>query len=942
MITSEIPKTYDPKDVESYWAEFWIHERLFLPQSGGKSQTFVIVIPPPNVTGSLHMGHALNNTLQDVLIRWKKMCGYETLWVPGTDHGGIATQNVVEKLLKQEGKSRHDLGREKFLERMWSWRKESGDTILMQLRRLGCLLDWTRTRFTMDETCSRSVMHAFMELYKKGWIYRGKRMVNWCIRCHTALSDIEVEYEERKDKLYYIRYPILSDVPAGWDKKYIVVATTRPETMLGDTAVAVNPKDKRYETIRNGQVLLPLVDKKIPVIADSAVDPEFGTGIVKVTPAHDPADFEIGEKHKLQQVVVIRFDGRMTSETGEYAGLSREECRKHIVEDLKKQDLVEKIEDYHHSVGVCYRCGMIVEPLVSDQWFLKVDTMANEAAKATCDKRVKIFPDSWTNPYLSWLDNLRDWCISRQIWWGHRIPVWYCVPKVQGPKSKVQSLDSTDVEHRTSDIGQSHPSLRTSCPPVDSLEDPKTCSKCGGNKFEQDPDVLDTWFSSALWPFSVFKWPERTEDLNKYYPTSVLVTGHEILYLWVARMVMMGLNFLNKIPFSHVFIHGIVRDKQGRKMSKSLGNVIDPLIMMDKYGTDALRFVLTSQSVPGRDMQIADDTFIGARNFANKIWNVSRFVLMNLAESEKSEIRSQKSEVNWVLTHLSSLISHPSSLELCDRWILSRFQRTVQTVNQSLNDYNLAQASRAIYQFLWSEFCDWYVELSKIRVLDDKSGQKRETALMILSYLLDGILRLLHPIMPFITEEIWKIKNELHGKTKAKNLLLTSYPEFEEKWLDVEAESEMEVLMNVIIESRTIRAEMNISPAEKISMILNVHNDSIKPFLNEHADYIRHLCKVGHLEIGNNLKKPYKAVSAVITDIEIFIPLEGLIDFEKEKNRLSKEIGQAQDELTHLEKRLSDPQFKSHAPEEEVKKTLQRKEDSLKKLKRLQEHISLL
>ena len=914
MSETEIPKTYDPKTVEPHWADFWIQKNLAAPDPASKKPTHVIAIPPPNVTGSLHMGHALNNTLQDALTRWKKMSGNDALWVPGTDHGGIATQNVVEKMLRAEKISRYDLGREKFLERMWKWRTESGDTILMQLRKLGCMLDWSRTRFTMDEVCSKAVGHAFMDFYKNGWIYRGKRMVNWCVRCRTALSDIEVEYEERKDKLYYIRYPISSGKKDGWQGVPLIVATTRPETLLGDTAVAVHPDDPRYEKIHGWWIELPLMDKQIMVIKDSAIDPKFGTGVVKVTPAHDPVDFEIGERNNLDQIVVIGYDGKMTAEAGKYAGLSREEARKKVLEDLEAAKLIEKIEDYGHSVGTCYRCGVVVEPLVSDQWFMKMDTMAKSAIEATKSGKVKIYPESWEKPYMLWLENLKDWCISRQIWWGHRIPVWYCIDDKAAPQESLSN----------------HPAEKSKCAPIPSLKKPENCPQCGGQHLEQDPDVLDTWFSSGLWPFSVFKWPEASEDLKRYYPTSVLVTGHEILYLWVARMVMMGLHFMKDIPFSHVFIHGIVRDKQGKKMSKSLGNVIDPLTMMDKYGTDALRFVLTSQSVPGRDMQISDDTFVGARNFANKIWNVSRFVLSNL-EAAQQEGNGSK---------ITLAEPNAKELELCDRWILSRLQAAIGEVDENLKQYNLSQAARTLYSFIWSEFCDWYIELSKIRMLDLANPAGRKSVLSTLSYILDQTLRLLHPIMPFITEEVWKNLRPRLQAEHIDSLLLSSYPKVQPQWIDAKADEEMGLLMSAITAVRTIRAEMNVPPSIKLTLFIRTKNPSSEALLKNHAGYLQALCRSDKLEIGGGVQKPAKAAAAVFKDFDIFIPLEGIIDFNKEKERLAKERANLENQLALVDKRLSDPQFKTHAPEEEVKRTEARRLESLEKLKRLEEHLS--
>lgn len=917
MPITELSKVYDPKSVESYWADYWIKERIFQPQPNQKTP-FVIVIPPPNVTGSLHMGHALNNTLQDILIRWKKMNQFESLWVPGTDHGGIATQNVVEKMLKAEKKSRHDLGREKFLEKMWQWRKESGDTILMQLRKLGCGLDWTRTRFTMDETCSKAVSFAFKEFFKKGWIYRGKRMVNWCVRCQTALSDIEVEYEERKDKLYYIRYPILSGVKEGWQGVPLVVATTRPETMLGDTAVAVHPEDPRYEKIHGWWIQLPLIEKEIPVIADQAIDPKFGTGVVKVTPAHDPIDFEIGLRHRLTQEVVIGFDGKMSESAGKYAALSREECRKKVVEDLEAQGLIEKIEDYRHSVGVCYRCGVIVEPLISDQWFLKVEKLAEQALEASKKEKIKIFPETWNKPYLSWLENLKDWCISRQIWWGHRIPVWYCNKCDESHKN----ILTDNIAGRT--IGEGATPLINETNPE---APPSQCPKCKGTSFTQDPDVLDTWFSSALWPISVLGWPEETADLKRYYPTSVLVTGHEILYLWVARMAMMGLYFKKEVPFSHVFIHGIVRDKQGKKMSKSLGNVIDPLSVMEKYGTDALRFVLSQNSVPGRDMQLSDDSFVGARNFCNKIWNVSRFVLMNI---ETADFKFKEEKLSF------------EGLDLASLWILSRFQKTVLAVEKSLEMYDLAQTSRILYQFIWSEFCDWYIELSKLTLLDPTKN--KETTLKILLHLVTGIVKLLHPIMPFITEEIWKKLGEMNLilNTETKSILFSAYPKTNAQLENELAEANMDFLMMTITKIRTIRAEMNVPPAKKIEIVVNGPDSDEKKLIQRYSHYIQHLCKAEKILIGNDLEKPQKSAAAVVGSLEIFIPLEGLIDFDKEKQRLLKEFNSLQKEIEHLEARLSHPDFKTHAPEEEVERTQKRKIETDQKITKLKEHLELI
>jgi len=681
--TPQLPSVYDPKQVEARWYPLWEKAGLFAPESSSGQSSFVIVIPPPNVTGSLHMGHALNNVLQDALIRWHKMAGDRTLLVPGTDHGGIATQNVVEKLLMKEGLSRKDLGREKFLERMWAWRRESGDTILMQLKKLGCSLDWSQVHFTMDEVYSRAVLEAFVRLFHEDLIYRGMRLVNWCPRCVTALADIEVEHDQRKGHLWHIRYPLAGPIPNG-GPAYIVVATTRPETMLGDTAVAVNPTDERYKKIIGAKIQLPLMNRMIPIVGDSAVDSAFGSGAVKVTPAHDPVDFEIAGRHNLPHITVIGFDGKMTPEAGSYQGLDRFKAREKIVQDLEAQGLLEKTEDYTVSTVVCYRCGTVLEPLESEQWFLSMRRMADKALKASRQGDVSIVPQSWEKPYALWLENIRDWCISRQIWWGHRIPVWYC--KKEGASK-----------------------------PIVQVNPPTQCPQCGSKELEQDPDVLDTWFSSALWPFSVFGWPAQSPDLKQFYPTSVLVTGHEILYLWVARMVMMGVHFLKEVPFRKVFIHGIVRDKQGRKMSKSLGNVIDPLEVIEKYGTDALRFSLILSAAPGRDMQLAQDAYIGARNFCNKIWNAFRFAFSYLNDMDlKSVGLSAKKDS---LSGLADLIDQRrEDLDFSDRWILHRFQGCCVSAEEALVGFCIDQVARRLHEFFWFDFCDWYLEMVKYRL----------------------------------------------------------------------------------------------------------------------------------------------------------------------------------------------------------------------------------
>ena len=760
----ELPKTYNPDETEKPWYPQWENKGYFKPGTG-KGMPYSIVIPPPNVTGSLHMGHALNSTLQDILIRWHRMKGDRTVWVPGTDHGGIATQNVVEKLIRSEKLTRHDLGREKFLERMWQWRKESGDTILMQLRRLGASCDWTRTRFTMDEDYSKTVQAAFVKLFNEGLIYRGPRMVNWCPRDNTALADIEVEHEERAGKLWNISYPLVSG------KGSITVATTRPETMLGDTAVAVNPEDDRYKALIGQKLRVPLTGREIPIIADSAVDASFGTGAVKVTPAHDPTDFEIGERHHLEHIVVIGFDGKMTEKAGTYAGLDRFDARKKIVEDLESQGFLGKVDDNRLSAASCYRCGTIIEPLVSEQWFMKMKTLADRAAQATRQGQVKIFPSSWEKPYLLWLDNIRDWCISRQIWWGHRIPVYYC------PNSARRSKTAA-----------------APCPPIAASDKPAKCPKCSSADLVQDDDVLDTWFSSGLWPLSVFGWPSETEDLKTFYPTAVLVTGHEILYLWVARMVMMGLHFRNDVPFRHVYIHGIVRDKQGKKMSKSLGNVIDPLDIMKQYGTDALFCASPwpSSSVPGRDLQLSNDSFLKARNFANKLWNASRFVLMN---SEGYKPQS---------------LPKPGERSLADRWLLHELQETIEATDRALESYNPAEASRLLYEFIWGSYCDWYLEISKT-VLTDPASPARAAKQSILFHVLQTALRLLHPIMPYETEELYQAVRPMLVES-SESIMIAPWPQKDASLIDASSADKMHLVQNVVTAIRTLRSETGMPP----------------------------------------------------------------------------------------------------------------------------------
>jgi len=880
-------KVYNFKEIDKKWHKYWIENKVFSAKLDKNRKPFTVVIPPPNVTGSLHMGHVLNTTLQDIIIRFKKLQGYNTLWIPGTDHGGIATQNVVERILKKEGKTKHNLERGEFLERMQHWMIENRDKILNQLKRLGCGLDWGRTAFTMDESRSKAVKKAFIELFNNGFIYRGKRLVNWCSRCGTALSDIEVEYENEKSSLWYIKYFF-----AG-SKKYIVVATTRPETILGDTAVAVNPEDERYADLTGQSLIVPLINREINIVSDYVVDKSFGTGAVKVTPAHDAADSEIARRNNLEIIEIINTDGKMVNVPYKYRGLSVEEARKEIAKDLEAAGFLVKVENYSHSVGKCYRCSAKIESLMSEQWFLSVYEMSKKAVEAVRSGRTFFYPRSWEKPYISWLENLRDWCISRQIWWGHRIPVYYCVDE-QGN--------------------------RKGCAPVASFDIPTKCSRCGSRSFIQDEDVLDTWFSSALWPISVFDWGEdgKSEDLKYFYPTSVLVTGYEILHLWVARMVQFGLEFTGEVPFKEIFIHGMVRDRHGKKMSKSLGNVVDPLEIMDKYGTDALRFALARTATPGKDMQISNETFLMARNFANKIWNASRFIIVNSESIDKLDYNVQPAE-------------------FADEWIIAEFSSTVSKIKNAYETYNIDVAAREIYDFFWTKYCDWYVELSKMRVTSTNLKVK-EQVLSLLVYILKSMLQLMSPIMPFITEEIWHI---LNGENKNIGIISES-SFFEVKDGNATAIEEMAVLQEIVGKVRTLRSEMNISPSARIKALINVLDDSEGRIVNENISYVSHLAKLDSVQIGKNIARPGNSALIVLNAFEIFLPLEGFIDFEKEKTRLAKEISLAKQEVDRASLKLCNKNFIERASGAEVEKTKIRLGEAKLKIEKISESLKFL
>lgn len=875
-----IPKVYDPASVEKKWYEFWEKNRYFHAEPEPGKKPFSIVIPPPNITGKLHMGHALDNTLQDILIRWHRMMGDNTLWMPGYDHAGLATQIKVEEVLKkEEGKTRFDLGREEFVKRVWAWKEEYGDRIINQLKCLGISCDWERKRFTMDEGCSRAVRETFVSLFEKGLIYKGTRITNWCVNCHTALSDIEVEHEDTPGHLWYVRYPVV-----GEEDTYLTIATTRPETIPGDTAVAVNPEDERYAKLIGKTLRLPILNREIPVIADSYVDTKFGTGAVKITPSHDPNDYEMGLRHNLPEIVVIGKDGIMTEEAGPFAGLERYECRKQIVARLKEEGYLVKIEEHSHAVGHCQRCHNIVEPLVSTQWFVKMQPLVKAAVDCVTDGRTQFVPERFTKNYTGWMENIHDWCISRQIWWGHRIPVWYCNDCGE------MSASRTDLEK---------------------------CPKCGSTHIHQDEDALDTWFSSALWPFSTMGWPDNTELLKQFYPTSVLVTGYDIIFFWVARMLIMGMEFMKEIPFEKVFIHGLVRDSQGRKMSKSLGNGIDPLEVIEKYGADTLRFMLITGNTPGNDMRFYWERVEGTRNFANKIWNASRFALMNMEGYDKD--------------------AELAPYTLADKWILSRLQDTVKDVTGLLERFELGEAGRAIYDFIWSEVCDWYIEIAKPRLYNKEAAAERATAQHVLATVLVSAMKLLHPYMPFITEEIYQCLPH-----EAESIMISKWPVADENLIDPEAERGMNAIMDSIKAIRNMRAEVNANPGKKIPAIMLVSED-LGEVVAHNDSYIKLLGGIDNLELRPlNGEKPENAMAAVVTGIEVYLPLAGLIDVEKETQRLSKELAAMEKDLQRAGGKLNNAGFLAKAPEDVIAKERAKYEELSGKIEAVKKRMAYL
>ena len=876
-MSKELPKVYEPQEVEGRIYEKWENARCFEGHRDPSKKPFTIVMPPPNVTGQLHMGHAMDCTLQDVLTRFKRMQGYAALWMPGTDHAGIATQiKVEEELRTKEGLSRYDLGREKFLERVWDWKNRYGARIVEQQKKLGVSCDWSRARFTMDEGLSKAVRHVFVEMYKKDLIYKGSRIINWCPHCVTALSDAEVEYKDKPGHLWHLKYPI-----KGEEGRYVIVATTRPETMLGDTGVAVNPNDERYQDLIGKTCILPLMDREIPIVADEYVDLEFGTGCVKMTPAHDPNDFEVGLRHNLESIRVLDDNGKVNANGGKYEGMDRYEARKAIVADLDELGLLEKIEPHQHNVGTCYRCGTDVEPLVSAQWFVKMAPLAEEALRVVNEGETKFVPERFSKTYTNWMENVHDWCISRQLWWGHQIPVWYCA---DCGKMTVSETDPTHCEH------------------------------CGSANIERDPDVLDTWFSSALWPFSTMGWPEETEDFKYFYPTDVLVTGYDIIFFWVARMIFSGCEHTKKTPFHTVFIHGLVRDDKGRKMSKSLGNGIDPLEMAEQYGADALRFNLITGNSPGNDMRFYTERCEAMRNFANKIWNASRFVMMNLT-IDKCEL--------------------PEKLELEDKWILSKLNNTVKDMTENMEKYELGVAAQKIYDFIWDDFCDWYIELTKARLQGGDEDSKLR-AQQVLCWVLTQFLKLLHPYMPFLTEEIWQALP--HGDAAGDFLMLEKWPVYDPA-LDFKAEENtMELVMDVIRAVRTRRAEMNVPPSKKAQMTIVTEKGGL---FRAGEAFLKRLAYASDITVTETAPADQAGMVSVVThEARVFIPLAELVDLAKEKARMEKDLGKKKGELAGLQNKLANPGFVNKAPANVVAAEKERAEKLEALIAKLEEQLA--
>ena len=945
----ELPKFFEPEKIEQRWYNYWNETGCFKPNGDEKSPCFSIVIPPPNITGSLHMGHALNITLQDILCRWKRMSGYRVLWVPGTDHAGIATQNVVERSLENEGLTRQELGREEFIKRIWKWKNEYGGRIVHQLKRLGASCDWSMERFTFDEGLSNAVRKVFNSLFDEGLIYRSLRLINWCPRCHTALSDLEVDHEEITGHLTYIRYPLEQE------NGYIVVATTRPETMFGDTAVAVNPKDDRYAHHIGSKIKLPLTDRVIPIIADLEVDMKFGTGAVKVTPSHDFNDEAIANRHspKLLFITVINEDAKMNKTVPEkYIGLDRYEARKLVIEQLEAGNFLEKHVEHIHSVGQCYRCKTVIEPIPAIQWYVNVGDMSKNALTAVKTGKIKIIPEGWTNSYYSWMENIRDWCISRQIWWGHRIPVWYC-PECVGSDglshgeniyhtfTKVIKGQTEGTYYNLRIIGLTHKEIIENSEkikvdlkvkPHSSMTELEQCPVCGSNNLIMEPDVLDTWFSSALWPFSTLGWPQDNEILKSFYPTSVLVTGFDILFFWVARMIMMGMKFMDDIPFKDVYIHALVRDVKGQKMSKSKGNVIDPLTLIDKYGTDSFRFTLAAFAAQGRDVRFAEDRVEGYRHFVNKLWNASRFIQMNILQAGGSSF-------NKTVFSKSYFTAKLNSLSLPDKWILGRLAVAASEIDKHLKDYRFNDAANIIYQFIWHELCDWYIEFSKTSLILDNVGKLSERGqytLKTLMYVLDNSLRLLHPFMPFVTEEIWNSMFSLDNKS----ISMSPYP------IDLSigkaAVREMQNVIDVILGIRSIKGELNISPSKRLDVYVKPLSKDVEKNISENLDYIINIAKLNKIEIDSVIDRKKGSAIHINAGFEIYIPLIGLFDVESEQDRMNKELSKIDETLKALDKKLFNEDFLNRAPEAVVQKEKSRYAELITRKKKINENLKNL
>ena len=858
-MAKELDKQYSPQNVEDRTYKFWCDHKYFHAEVNPDKKPYTIVIPPPNITGQLHMGHALDETLQDILIRWRRMEGYETLWLPGTDHASIATEAKIVEAMRKEGITKEEIGREKFLERAWEWKAQYGGRIVEQLKKLGSSCDWDRERFTLDEGCSKAVREVFCKLYDKGLIYRGERIINWCPHCLTSISDAEVEYEDQAGHFWHLRYPFKDG------SGYLELATTRPETLLGDTAVAVNPNDERYKDMVGKTLILPIVHREIPVIADDYVDIEFGTGVVKITPAHDPNDFEVGLRHNLEVINVLTPDAKIVDDYPKYAGMDRYEARKAIVEDLQAEGALVEIEEYSHNVGTCYRCGITVEPLVSKQWFVKMEPLAKPAVEVVRNGEVKFVPERFDKTYFHWMENIKDWCISRQLWWGHRIPAYYC-----------------------DDCGEV----------MVSAQEVHTCSKCGSNHVHQDPDTLDTWFSSALWPFSTLGYPDDTKELEYFYPTDTLVTGYDIIFFWVARMIFSGVEHMGQVPFHTVLIHGLVRDAQGRKMSKSLGNGIDPLLVIDQYGADALRFTLATGNAPGNDMRFSDEKVKASRNFANKLWNAARFVLMYLGNDY-------------------SYPGLPKDLAIEDKWILSKVNTLAKEVTDNLERFELGIAVAKLYDFIWDVFCDWYIEIAKIRL---QSGAGADTAKAVLVYVLTDILKLLHPFMPFITEEIYQaIPHD------TESIMISKWPEYDPTLSFADEEAQMEKIMDAIRAIRNRRAEMNIPPSKKSKVYVET---AFADVFAVGSEFIKRLAYASDVEIADAFGDLGNTVTIVTNDAKIYIPLGDLVDFEAEAKRLQKELAAAEEKLAFINKKLDNPGFVNKAPE----KVVQQNRDEAAKL----------